>query len=118
MREEAAQRRGKFFAAPVSGLAGLVQVIRLETGTRGPEHGARKWKELNGLTIGDTLRDPETQRFLRPVRMNLSLCWHPRTRQVCARSRPMPGTGRPPFRLNRRLNPQAESRAAKARASA
>tara|TARA_R110000803_G_scaffold87618_2_gene154452 strand:+ start:7811 stop:7978 length:168 start_codon:yes stop_codon:yes gene_type:complete len=55
MREEAAQRRGKFFAAPVSGLAGLVQVIRLETGTTGPEHGARKWKELNGLTITDTL---------------------------------------------------------------
>jgi len=44
MREEAAKRRGKFFAAPVSGLAGLVQVTRLETGTRGPEHGARKRK--------------------------------------------------------------------------
>jgi len=69
MREEAAKRRGKFFAAPVSGLAGLVQVTRLETGTRGPERGARKWKELNGLTIRDTLRDPETVRFFRPVRM-------------------------------------------------
>ena len=35
LREEAAKRRGKFFACPVSGPGQRVQVIKAKTGTRG-----------------------------------------------------------------------------------
>ena len=40
LREEAAKRRGKFFVRPVSGPGQRVQVIRQETGTRGPKTAA------------------------------------------------------------------------------
>ena len=40
LREEGAKRRGKFFARPVSGPGQRVQVIRQETGTKGPKTAA------------------------------------------------------------------------------
>ena len=40
LREEGAKRRGKFFDCLVSGPGQRVQVIRQETGTRGPKTAA------------------------------------------------------------------------------
>jgi len=72
-----AKRRGKFlrpgrFHSP----AGVVQVTRQETGTRGPIREATKRMEQDWRTVPDARWYPKTGDFLAPSSMNHKLPQH------------------------------------------